>query len=517
MYTPYINPASAGYVGDLGANSFSDVGGGTLNQKVISQWDFYKPNEWIDYIARHSGYVGFHAMLRTMGFSNGTAKPTVGHYEKPWSESLVPIGTIITPSGGAGNNMVVALDASGMYTPGVAVNGTAAYASYPVANDILMLKDGNKAFVVSKNTTTNPHRLTLRPVDSAVDLDNSITAGDALFVSGNAFGEGTGLPAGRTPRMIKYTNTFQIVKEMFSATGSEMSNQMYFNPMPGVAGSYVLMVRDDTYKRMERSLDYTLLFGEQHNNLTQFNANLGFDVPIAGTEGFDTFVLTNGNQQPYTPGTLTVQDFDDIGRIFTLTQIGTRDILSLQGYDLRNEWENVLASYFTYDNADFLADKFFAISAIAPVATSLDNVQTATPRAGDFAVNIGFKGIVKGGYNYGFASMEMFNDAVGAGADGYNYIKSGYFMPVGFTKERSSDKGKPTIGYEYKQLGGFSREMVVASYNGVGTQGAPIGDGTLGMMAQGATGPNDIANTGFLSEIAGHWTCGNHTVAIYPQ
>ena len=226
-YSPFVNPATKQ---DLKPNVFSTVGGGTASQVVISQYDLYKPNELIQVFERHTYGGGFRIMLKAMGFNRGTSAPTTGHYEYPWRENLVTVGTtgvggggIITPSAGAGTDVVIALDPADMYNPGVNIGAVAQWASYPIKNEILIFRDGAAAMIVNKDTTTDPahHRLTLRPLDPLVDLATSVVEGESYFVATNAHAEGSELPEGRVPRIISYTNDFQITKVKAQSTGTE--------------------------------------------------------------------------------------------------------------------------------------------------------------------------------------------------------------------------------------------------------------------------------------------------------
>jgi len=498
-YSPFVTPGGQ----DLQPNSFGDVGGGTLNQGVISQYQAYKPNELIQVFERHNYAPSFRMMLKTMGFRRGTAAPTVGHYEYPWRKNLVTVGAIITPSAGPGTDVVIELDAADMYNAGVTVNGVAAQASYPLKNEIIIFQDGNGGQITAKDTTVTPHRLTISPLKTTVDLVASIVVGEQYFIATNAHGEGSGLPGGRTPRVIQYSNTFQIVKQAAYSTGSELTNEMYFEPVEGVPGSFFGKVAVDAMYRFEEMCDGALIWGQQINNISEFNAELGFDVPITGTEGLIDFATVNGNNETYVPGNYQLADFNDTSRYYERERIGVRDIMCLQGIDINIEIEDVLIDLLDGDLAAMLTKNFMWGDGV------FDDEMQPEIDAGTFAMEFNYRAVRKSNFRYFFYMMHIFNENVGAGAAGYDYPNWQVLFPIGYAKDKSSGDKRATIGYEYKKLGNYSREEVIANISGVGVAGS---GGAYSIAVNG----NDTHGMGMVSEIAGHNTCANHITLVRP-
>ena len=498
-YTPFV-PAGGQ---DLSPNAFSDVGGGYANQGVISAYQAYKPNELVQVFERHNYRPSFRLMLKTMGFRRGSYAPTIGHYEYPWRKNLVTVGAIVTPSAGAGTDVVFALDAADMFNANVTVNGVAAQASYPVENEIILFQDGNAGMIVEKNTTVTPHQLTVRPLDAAVDLATSIVIGEQYFIATNAHGEGSGLPRGRVPRVIKYSNTFQIVKTAAYSTGSELTNEMYFEPVEGQPGSFFAKVSVDAMYRFEEMCDGALIWGQQINNITEFNQELGFDVPITGTEGMIEFATVNGNNETYTVGNYQINDFDDISRYYERERIGVRDIMCLQGIDINIEIENVLSELLDGDLAALLTKNYLWGDGVFS-----DDMQPEMD-ASTYAMEWDFRAIRKSNFRYFFYLLHIFNENVGAGAPGYDYPNWQVMFPVGYAKEKSTGDARATIGYEYKQLGAYSREEVIADLNGVGVAGT-------GTPYRIAVNDRDTRGMGMVTEMAFHGTCANHITLVTP-
>lgn len=497
-YSPYVAPANRPM--DITPPAIAGVGGGLTNQVVTSLYDFYKPNEFLEVFERHSYAPSFRMMLKSFGFSRGTAAPTTGHYEYPWRKDLLRVGTIDTASTGAGTNVVVVLAAAGMFDTGVSVSGSGRQASYPIVGDIIITKDGKKAYISAKDTSVTPHKITLTPVKAAVDLAGSVLAANDYFIADNAHAEGSGAPSGRSPRVMKYTNDFQIVKNRVGSTGSELTNQTYFNPVEGVPGSLFLKAELDAYYRFECAAENALLFGSTIDNVTVNVAELGFDVAVKGTEGMIDFVSLNGYTQTYTPASLAMADFNATGRKFKLERVGVNDICTWFGYDLYTETEDLLQSLVSNDVTAELTRNLFRNIGAEEGGPIDDN---------DFALHIGFFALKKAGYKYYFKSLHAFDEAVGAGATGYEYPQWGIYHPLAYNRDKVTGNKVGTIGYEYKELNGYSRETVIAEVSGAGVAGT-------GSPYRIASNLNDTHNMVFLSECAFHGACANHMILQTP-
>jgi hypothetical protein len=495
---------------DLGVNNFGNVGGGITTQTVISDYDIYTPQEMIQLFDRHSYNPGWRLTMKAMGFSRGVAAPTTGHYEAPWKKDTITIGGVAdATSAGPGNDIIITLAASSMYDAGVTVGGASRKASYPIVGDILKFNNGLKGQVISKDTSVDPHTIRVRPTKATYDItssgDNFPTSPDVVFISDVAFAEGSGLPAGRTPRIIKYSNTFQIVKARYSVTGSEMTNQAYFNPVQGQQGGIHLKAEMDTYERFEDMCDGALLWGEQIDNITSAVPEIGFDVPVTGTEGFIDFSLTNGNILGYTPGSYDMGDFNSIGDVLEAERCGTRKLVAWQGREIYTEIEDLLQAQIGNDLTTQLSRQYFMGDQQS--AAPMDEMQPFS--ADDLAFSIGFYAVKKAGYVFCFKKLHAFNEAVGAGASGYTWPGYQFIHPMGYTTNKSTMESVPTMGYEYKQQGSYSREMVLANLAGVGVAG------TGGYTAM-AVNDSDIKTMGLVSEIAFHGTTPNHIVVNEP-
>ena len=505
--TPAVNPST--FPEGRQDMNFSNVGGQVAGQPVLTS--IYDLAPWWQMRAvysRHSFAPSFRMLLKTFGsqFSRGVAAPTTGHYEEDWDTSLVHIGSIVTPASGAGADMIVALDAASMFNSATTVGGAARKASYPQPNQRLLLPDGTMCIITAKNVTTDPHRLTLRPVDSTVNLNDSVTAGEAYFVVDNAWGEGTALPYGKLKRIYKYQNTFQIIKEAFGATGSALTTDFF--PVFEREGENIAMIlKPQMMRDFERHISGALLFGQQMNNITSTDSQTGYDVSVSGTEGLIKFVTSNGYTDNYTPGAYSLDDFYVVGRLFEQERIGSRDIVTWDGYDIYAEREQVLQNLFQYTLPPSMIDSF---TAQRGPGVPMDDWQPSQDQ--DFVAWLGFKGAKVGGYHFLFKMLHEFNEAIGAGAPAYDYTKWSIFMPIGTTIDRKTNQPVGNFGYEWRQLGDYSREVVMGQIAGVGVGG----DGGYKPITHYVANEYDYTKFGIVSEVAFHGACGNRIVTQRP-
>lgn len=483
---------------DLRPNAYSAAGGDVMGQEVISDYDLYKPNKFVKVFERHCQHISFRIMLRAMGFARGTAAPTTGHYEYPWMKNLVTVGPIITAPAGPGDAIIFELDPNDMYDAQVTQGGVPVQASYPMEHDEILLPGDKMGVIFAKDTSVTPHRLTVLPKDGNLNLNGVLVTGQSYAISSNSHAEGSGLPAGRTPRIIDYTNTFQILKTKSSVSGSEATNEMYFEPIEGQPGSFHLKSDWDAMKRFEDEVDGALVFGNQNTNpnLVDQNTGMGYDVPYSGTEGLIPFAVNEGNVDTY--NVFSINDLDDVSDYYEGERIGTRELITLCGMTIYLEQENALQNLL---NADINSQLWY------DWMNPSDFVDDYQPNDAmkDQYLHVGFKGIHKGGYTYGIRLLHCFNENVGAGAASYNYKRRQVIIPKGYSKDKRSGTCRPTMGYEYKQLGNYSREYVFGVISGAGvTMATPSNQFDIGLKFH-------------ISEVAFHGTCSNHITILQPQ
>ena len=450
---------------------------------------------------RHVKYTGFSSFLRWMGNESPAENPTIGHYETPWREDLVPVGSIVTASGGAGNTMVIALAASAMFAGSATVSGSATLTSYPLVGDIIEFEDNVQAQVTAKNVSTNPHRITVKPLVSTDDLDAVVTVGEEYAIFTNLFAEGSGLPQQRLQRYFKYNNTFGICKTAVYFTGSEITNMIYPETTDGDKGSVYVHVKPQMMADHERARDGMLLFGRQANNLTALSSNLGIDVSITGTEGALTFAKT-GNTDTYTAGSYGLADLEQVGAILEDQRASNdENIMVWQGPEAQREINTAMLDILSNDLCSFVMKQAI------PGYDGFDfNAYGDTNERYDQQFTFGIYAVRWGGFNFAFKKLPVFADIRNAGADIYDYRATNVFCPT--EKQPIRKKSMGVMNYEYKAMDGYNRNLQASISAGHGAAGK------YGQMF--ASHDEDTAKESLVSEIAMHCCCNNKLVVQTP-
>jgi len=501
----YENPEAG--TGNANPNLYNPAGGAASQSEIYD--DYARPiAESTDLFMRHMDYLGFRQFLDTLGYSRGVATPTIGHYEMPWDEQTVTISAINTTSSGAGTNVIVSIDATDMYNSDATVSSSSRLTSFPQVNDILLLHDGTTCKVTAKNLSTNPHRLTLTPVDSAVDLASLVVATESYAIIHNDWAEGSGLPEPTLQRFFKYTNTFGIVKERTKITGSEMTNAVYHS-QPGSGPGQSIHVTMDwaAARRFERKMSNMYLFGQQHNNTPYVNTDLNsIDMETTGTEGFMEFAESGGNDVDYSSGAFATTDLQALADVYLDNRCtDSSDILGFIGPDLGTDIENaytaVLDGNYTGNLDRIVVDE------MKPMVSAGASAKQDY-KSGDITIAFQYRAIKTKGFVFHLKNIAEFADIQLAGGTGYEHRKWGVWAPYQWYTDKGTGEKKSAIGYEYKALNGYSRKVVTGILPGAG----------VGGNTQFGTPVTqyDSLDRFWLHEGAAHIACGNALTLMKP-
>lgn len=501
---PFTNGiAAAGLPAVTPGMNVGSVGGAVAHSTVVeSVYSVYDPLS-IERLAfqRHGMRPGFAEMLDILGpdFNKPKNAPTTGHYERNnWIGQLVNVGSIVTPSGGAGNSMVIAVGTDNMTTTGVTVSASARKGSNIRVRDLILLPGGKLAQVTVKNVTTDPHRLTIVPLDANVDLDDLVTETEEYAVVSNAHAPGSGLPEGMIPKVFKYTNQFQIVKESIAISGTELTNEPFvqvYNAGDSIFG----VMSQDAMDRFNRARSGALLWGEENTNIDDTTTQIGYDVKVSWTEGFMAFKTANSYETDYDPSAFTLDEFDEVAAILERENLGTRTVLSLQG----NQYQ-----YLVQAALEDKYDQSLTTTLLAGVATdynlSLDEWQPVIDNQ-DWIAWLGFQGVRRSNFIFHFRMMHEFVSPDAGGAAAYSYPYDAIYLPLSRVTDRKSGEQRASIGYEWKELPPYSRKLVYGNLDGAGVAG-------VGGASQTAISQYDWRQAFMLTELAFHGACPNKIV-----
>ena len=402
-----------------------------MSNTLVSLFNIHKP-EKANFLFRKYGKQGVTAFqfLQSVGAVTPVAQGSFSHYEEDW------IHATLTPSvvGAAGVNGLtdVTLSAADMDSSGN---------SYPRVGDIVMFSNGVKGQIVTKSGA-NPAVLGIVPLLSANSIATSAVVGEQAIITSNAFAEGTNQPEGRVSKAYEYSFNTQIIKEKVASTGTELTNQNWFNSIDGttINAWFDKAKSIDLDYRMALAIDGMILYGETADN-----------TAVQGTtaSGLVYGVTSQGGNATYTPGLFSVSYFDQMNRYLDKQQSGN-EYVGLLGYQAFQDVENTLSNVFTQNPIIFAggAGKTFGNLMYG------DNMQSLT----DKSVEIGFRSITKTDRTFHLLKLPQLSNPKLYGATGFSEAGRMIFCPL---DKPIAPKGgaMPHLAVRYKELGGYSRKM----------------------------------------------------------
>lgn len=412
---------------------------------IVSGFDIHKP-EYLNQLFSRYGDQGasFFQLIRSMGFEKPVAQDTYGHFEENHIHEIVHSREIVAQPA-QGDPITFVLDTTDL---------DASNNFYIRKFDQMIFPNEVTGIVVDIDVTdpTAPE-ITVEPNEST-DRFPALTAGEELVIMSNAFSEGSGQPQGAVSGTWEYSNTVQIIKETIGYTGTEMTNQTWFDVTTkgqSIPAFYFKGQIDIDY-RMALRIDGALLWGKQTTNTSGVIDDDNENRVIKTTEGLIPYIRRVGNEQTYTAGAFDVDEFDEMDNTLDREFAGNY-ILALLGITAHQEIENALKDYFANTNISFARQ------------TTNDVLFNKNESLG---ASVNFSYLTKSERTFLFKRMGVFNNRKLYGADGYNAPTMGVFMPINKRKDPVSGNMVDSMGTRYKALGKYSRRMEVWQVGGAG-------------------------------------------------
>jgi hypothetical protein len=252
-----------------------------------------------------------------------------------------------------------------------------------------------------------------------------------LPVIGNLFAQGSDQNTGYLEsNVIKRTNAYNIIKEVFKVTGSQATNIGWVNVGNGDYRWYV-KGEMDTRARFLDKREMMLLLGETITN-TLTTTNIGGN-PTAG-EGYFAAIENRG----------IVQD----GEITTFTQMDTL-IETLDQQGAAPEY----AMYVNSSQALEIDDMVASLNGAAGFA----NVTSGIGAFGGRGSELGFDSFKRGGYTFHKHSWKLLNEPTLLGSASPHYL--GAMIPLTTVVDPKTGDRAAALELNYKDTNGYSREM----------------------------------------------------------
>ena len=372
-----------------------------------------------DALVKTYGNQGITGFLKLTGAvkSNGTADQV-----QYWEETRLHPAQVATPAASAAA-------AATTMTLNMAVT-----TQKPLRVNDVILVGGQDRFIVTAVAggaeTTYAASATATVVSLAsTGLSASAAAASASFpIVGNLFAQGTDQNAGYLEsNVVKRTNPYMIIKEVYKVTGSQATNIGWINLGNGDYRWYVKS-ENDTRQRFLDKREMMMLLGEEITNT-------GVTAYGDGSEGYFSAIEDRG--------------IVNTGGISSLTDLDALIVaLDKQG---------AAAEYAVYVNRaqDLDFDDMIANGVGSSLTAGVMTQFGAFNNSAEMAAHLGFASFMRGSYGFHKHSWKLLNEPTLLAGSKYE----GVMIPLTQVADPRTGEKAPALEMNYKATNGYSREM----------------------------------------------------------
>jgi hypothetical protein len=321
------------------------------------------------------------------------------------------------------------------------VNITSLDSRSPVrVNDIVLWNRQQRAIVTAISATG----ITLANLANAELVAATATTTYALPIIGNLYGQGTDQPTQfLESNVVKRTNPYMIMKEIFKVTGSQATNIGWVD-VGGGDYRWFIKGESDTRQRFIDKREMMMLLGQKNENPDNTTFTSG---TISGSEGYFSAIENRG----------LVTD----GYINTLVDIDTI-ITALDRNGAGPEYALYVDRFQDLALDDIIAKGVGGTSTTIGVAAQFG----AFNNSPNMAIELGFKSFGRGGYTFHKHDWKLLNDptllGVPATASGTSNTGNGFagvMIPMATVVDPKTGNREFPLEINYKSTNGVSREM----------------------------------------------------------
>ncbi len=306
------------------------------------------------------------------------------------------------------------------------------------AQDVLLMGDVRVLVTaVTKATGTGANTnaissFTVKPLVAAESVPDLAASALEFPIIGNLFAQGSDQQSEYLEsNVVKYTNPYMIVKEIYKVTGSQATNIGWINLGGGDYRWYVKS-ESDTRQRFMDKREMMMLLGQKSGNI----------AGIEGSEGYFSAIEDRG---------IVHGDYID-----TIADVDAL-VKELDRQGASPEYALYVNRHQALKIDDMLASGNVAGSALSSGVTSQFG---AFNNSKDMAIELGFKSFSRGGYTFHKNDWKLLNDPTLLGAStaaAAQFI--GAAVPMSTVVDAQSGDRNPSLELNYKATNGYSREM----------------------------------------------------------
>lgn len=302
------------------------------------------------------------------------------------------------------------------------LTAASAAAVYVRVNDVLLISSDIRVFV----TAIAGAAITV------VSLDGTALPANGTYscpVVGNLFKQGSDQNVGHfESNLVKRTNPFMIMKEVYKVTGSQATNIGWIDLGNGDYRWYIKS-EADTRQRFLDKREMMMLLGQKASNAFATAQN------ISGSEGYFEAIESRGIVSDAAFASLT--DIDAI-------------VKELDKQGGASEY----ALYVNRD-VDLKIDNLVAVGVGTGTAAGIAGQFGAFNNDKDMAIELGFRTFSRGGYTFHKKDWKLLNDPTLLAPSSF----AGVAIPMAMVADAKTGEKSPALEINYKATNGYTREM----------------------------------------------------------
>jgi hypothetical protein len=368
-------------------------------------------------------------MLTSLGGRRGIANDTYYGWERGFYDRFITSNQAVT-AGSAGAAITFNLAAGDVTTP--------LGKTFVRIGDILLNNANMQRLYVSNIVVTSGvAAVTASPLGGA-SVTAAVAVGDTLAIIGNAFAEGVGQPESIQTTWFKYLTRTQILKDTYSLSGSQDTNQPQW--FQGPEGSFFSEGAFIAEHRMIKKMATTMIYGQLNNNA---------GIPVRTTTGLDIEIGNRGYTLPYGA---TVADF------------GREDLRAI-ATEMQKRWGgNLYLTWLPMPMLSAINDSLFNDLSNGNLMNAVNRLVADNFVGGDMkaveslSTTFGWNAVNIDGTMFVLKNLRVLNDPQGVAASSTGKPQStGYVVPMNKTENRETGDLASHIELVYKSRGGVNR------------------------------------------------------------
>ena len=404
-----------------------------------------------------------HRMGNTFTFTNNT--PLNAH-EEGWIEETFTTNGASTGGATAGSSVYITIDPSnvdslGQIRPRV---GETVYHKH-TDNKVkeLYISQATATSVSVSGSAIDTFQLTLKPLDSTLVVGSGgIADGTELTLGGTTFAEYTGHP-GSTARG-EYRRQFyeRISKEKQTITGVMLGTDHYYEHLKNGHRSIFYKAQAEKEFLLDKQIDYSFFLGEVNSNsITQADRD-GTARNVHSAKGIWKWMDELAGKLTYGTSDFDMFTLDDISVYMRSQGVFSKNFMFSVGPELYTKIEN--------GSLDFIRD--FSNTDLTRYFDTEYGMNEADTR--NSALGLTFQCLEKDGNKLMLMRNDTFGNVKGLGNATYDFVKSGFIIPLGNTSRVDGYGELNNISIGYNVHNNINRRRVVKMLKG------PVGmDGTV--------------------------------------